>query len=90
MPFKTRKKKIKASSRSFTFAEGTVSIVGTGKESAEAQVPKKNVQAGMGEQISRKGGIEDLSYLRLDLVKIILLSVFIGAAQIALALTLSK
>ncbi len=80
MPFKTRKRKIKASSRSFTFGEGTVSIVDPEKRSTEVPGLKKSIKA----------GIEDLSYLRSDLAKIILLSVFIGAAQIALTLTLFK
>ncbi len=80
MPFKTKKRKIKAGSRSFVFSEGAVSIVDPGKMSTEVPGQKKYINV----------GIEDLSYLRSDLIKIISLSAFIIAAQIVLSLTLFK
>lgn len=79
MPFKTKKKKLKAAGRRFAFDEGVVRIIDEGKKMIEVEV-KKEPQA----------GVENLSYIRGDLLKIIAISVFIGGAQILLRLTLSK
>ncbi len=91
MPFKTKKRKLKAKSRRFVFGEGTVSIVDHG-ETINLSVPIKTISRKMEirELVPRELGIENVSYIRKDLVKIILLSLGIAGAQLVLRLTLIK
>ncbi|MDO8487341.1 MAG: hypothetical protein Q7S45_03545 [Candidatus Curtissbacteria bacterium] len=79
MPFKTKKRKLKAGMRHFVFNEGAIKII----DSAEEEF--KN-DAGYKKQVTTG---ENLSYLRGDLLKIIIISAFILAAQIMLRLTLA-
>lgn len=80
MPFKTKKRKLKASSRHYVFSEGLVKIADLANVStnSEFQTAKRN-----------PGSIEDLSYIRKDLLKIIIMSILILGGQILLRLTLS-
>ncbi|MBI2598643.1 hypothetical protein HYW40_00240 [Candidatus Curtissbacteria bacterium] len=80
MPFKTKKKKLKAAGRRFAFDEGVVKIIDEGRKKLIEVEVKKEPQV----------AAENLSYIRGDLLKIIITSVFIGGAQILLRLTLSK
>lgn len=80
MPFKTKKRKLKAGTRHFVFNEGAVKIIDLGKEEFKNDPIDKKQAAGAG---------ENLSYLAGDLLKIVFISVFILAAQITLRLTLS-
>lgn len=80
MPFKTRKRKLKAGTRHFVFNEGAVKIIDLGKEEFKNDTGEKKQAANAG---------ESLSYLRGDLLKIVFISAFILAAQIILRLTLS-
>jgi|GEM_PF-4734568 len=79
MPFKTKRRKLKASKRHFVFNAGIVQIVDTQKEVLGKELDKKQINI----------AASNLSYLREDLLKIILISVFILATQIMLRLTLA-
>ncbi|MEX2028645.1 MAG: hypothetical protein WD988_04075 [Candidatus Curtissbacteria bacterium] len=80
MPFKTKKRKLKARSRNFVFSEGVVQIVDSNKNLAPKELAPKQIS----------NAIEDYSYLKRDLLKIVLISGFILAGQIGLRLTLVK
>lgn len=80
MPFKTKKRKLKASGRHFVFSEGAVRIV---------DLEKEEFKNGTSDIKQPAVGGENLSYLRGDLLRIVLTSLFILAAQILLRLTLS-
>ncbi len=80
MPFKTKKRKLKAGMRHFVFDEGAVKIIDSQKEEFKSDTSYIKQPAARG---------ESLSYLRGDLLKIILISAFILAAQIMLRLTLA-
>ena len=80
MPFKTKRRKLKAGTRHFVFSEGAVKIIDSGKEELKNDIGDKKQTA---------LGVENLSYLRADLIKILLISAFILAAQIMLRLTLA-
>lgn len=79
MPFKTKRRKLKASKRHFVFSGGIVQIVDPQKEMVGEELDKKQTNT----------SVENLSYLRKDLLKIILISAFILATQVALRLTLA-
>lgn len=80
MPFKTKKRKLKAGTRHFVFNEGAVKIIDSGREEFKNGSIDKKQAASIG---------ENLSYLRGDLLKIVFISAFILATQIMLRLTLS-
>ncbi len=79
MPFKTKRQKLSAPSRRYTFSSGKVSIEGSVK--AFETTPYRKSE----DSLDKK----DKLFLRKDLLKIIVLSSLLVGAQILLRLTLS-
>lgn len=88
MPFKTRRQKETAAARRFTFADsGSVQYSASDKSAVETKTkPERVVQQ---EPKRTTGGIENLDYVRRDLLKILFAASLIIGAQILLRLTLS-
>lgn len=80
MPFKTRQQKIAAESRRFVLSENQIKFEPEQKLSQAAK-------AGTGLDV--KKNIADLSYVRGDLLKILLIASAVILTQIGLALTLA-
>lgn len=94
MPFKTKRQKLAAAQRRFTFTDGGLV---TYKESSSSKVEAKSISEEQGatvktkglekrELISRSLEIENLGYVRAELVKILILASIIISSQIALSL----
>ncbi|MBI3283154.1 hypothetical protein HYZ70_03720 [Candidatus Curtissbacteria bacterium] len=83
MPFKTRRQKLAAAARRFTFSQsGLVSYeVSSGKK----EEPKTAHEEQPGSFRSPAREIENLSYVRTDFLRILLLATLIIAAQILLS-----
>jgi len=83
MPFKTRRQKLAAASRRFTFTDSGPAIYrGRSETTRVAEEVEKSGRE------NRPKEIEDLSYLRSDIIKIFLAASLIIGAQVALRLTL--
>lgn len=81
MPFKTRRQKIAASQRKYSFTEGGVeNSYGLNQRQ---EIPEKR------DNISKMKTIDDTLFLRRDILKIVAISATIVAVQIGLRLTLS-
>lgn len=82
MPFKTRKQKESAAARRFTFSDGRISI---------SNIEDQNMPSGKIHRQESVSGLEkeDNLYLKKDLLKIVILSLLLIGAQVALRLTLS-
>lgn len=82
MPFKTRRHKIAAAQRRYTFADGKVSLNDSkesGSDSGQSQESK---------YVSDSGTDAKSIFFGRELIKIILISAVIISAQVALRLTL--
>lgn len=77
MPFKTKKHKLKASTRRYEFLGTEVKIVDWEKNPKTKQIIFKNPS---------EGEVDDISYVWRDITKIILLSTFIIIFQILASL----
>ena len=85
MPFKTKRQKIAAAQRRYTFSEGTVSIVDFGKNSND----KKIVFSGVDKSNNTSKEIDiDGKALSREVLKIVVISVIIICLQVGLRLTL--
>lgn len=80
MPFKTRQQKIAAESRRFVLSENQIKF-------EPEQKLRQAAKPGMGLDV--KKNIADLSYVRGDLLKILLIASAVILTQIGLALTLA-
>ena len=80
MPFKTRKHKIAAAQRNYTFAQTKVSLGSLQSDDEASQMELEKVK----QKVEKTNGrsIEDLSYIRRDLLKILVMASFIIAVQI--------
>ena len=94
MPFKTRKQKEAAAQRRFTFSPyGTLSW---GSNIGKSTDDVENVNRGEGSDLGRRKAlpiphkfeVENLSYVRLELIKIVLFASLIFTTQLLLRLTL--
>lgn len=84
MPFKSRRLKEKAQARRFEIAQtGYVRWVGEDGESKKSTKAKASREP----LPDSRQAIENLAYVKSDLVKIVLLATLVIAAQILLALT---
>lgn len=86
MPFKTKRQKISAAQRRYTFSEGKVSLVDVGRRpNSDVAEPAQMVQS----DISDKGSnIDDKLLLKKDLLRILAISFIVIVSQVTLRLTL--
>lgn len=91
MPFKTKRQKLAAAARRFTFSDS--GLVSYSQKSSAYQVaeevkvqPEKLREEKLAAVKTSGGEIENLSYVRADLVKILILASLVVGAQIALSL----
>ena len=83
MPFKTKRQKLAAAQRRFTFSDSGLAKYQIAEEK-KGQVQEAEGQTADEMKTSRVE-IEDLSYVKLDLVKILLFASLIIGAQILLS-----
>lgn len=84
MPFKIKRQKLAAAARRFTFSDS--GLVSYQVEEEAKEQPEKLREEKLAAVKTSGGEIENLSYVRADLVKILILASLVVGVQIALSL----